>query len=417
MEKPELKIVKKAVRELNKLGLLEEKVDIKLDIDELIKSYMIGIMRVSDLGQEEKINENMLSVYNGCMEYMESLDNSSGNSGEFDREELEEMLSEMDEDELQEFIDEYDLEVEIDADDLGNAVEEVLDAMEEKADNSSDDSSDDNNGNALKNALKKMTAKEVKAFLKENAINIKIKIKDWKDSAEQGKIIAEIIKLSESKKEGDSKPDNSKIREELYKMPVKEVKAFLKEKGIDIKIKIKDWKDSETKTKIVCEIAEKLDAVPVKLPESRDDREEMLQELDYEEIMKFIDDHKLTEEVSEVEEDDFEDEQEDLIEEILDALEEKDKTSAKPKIKKTTGGKRGPQRKTGNTVQEIIARVIKDSEKALTKKEIIDKAVKVREEKGESITSVPNFTNIVLLTGIALGVIKHDTKKDTYKLK
>lgn len=426
MEKPELKSVKKATRELNKLGILEEKIDPKQDIDELIKAYMIGIMRLSDLGKEDKINDNMLSVYNHCRDYMESLDNSfDDGNGEFDREAMEDKLSDMDEDDLQEFIDNNDLEVEVDEDDLESTVEEILDAMEEKAENASGDDSkpdDSEEDHALRKVLEVMSAKEVKAFIKENNIDIKIKAKDWKDTEENKKLIAKIIELSEPKKD-----DNSKIREELYKMSAKEVKAFLKEKSIDIKIKAKDWKDVDKKTKLVIEIAEKLEGSTdtKKLPESREDREEMLQGMNWTETMQFITDYDLTDNVDcDIEEDDFEDEQEDLIEEILDELEDRD--SEKPKVTSTSASKpkpanapkkAGAKRKTGNTVQEIISRVIKNSGKALTKKEIIAQATKVREDAGESTTSIPNFTNIVLLTGQALGVIKHDASKDTYVLK
>lgn len=489
MSKPDAKELKKMSKAVNKLGIAEDKIDIKAPFDTMMDEFLLAMMRIQDKGETDKFTPEMIDFYNVCIEYHDSKD--EGSNDEFDREKLEEELTEMDFEELTEFCEENEIEIEMVEDDFEdeaeNYIEEILDKMEEKlSEGGSDD--DDSEAEKMKAELEKLTVKEFKAYVKEDpelkaAIGT-IKTKEFDDIKAEliGKIIA--IKCPDEK-------ENDILPSELAAMSVKEIKAYLADNGIEIKIKAKDWKDVKAKAEIIKQIilAKMGDDNGSADEYDRDECEEKLNDMDFEQMQAFIDANGLE---VEIDEDDFEDEKEDYIEEILDEMDEKqgddsngksagnkenplaaelgkmdykafkdyikqanlkdkiskfkksdfesskaglieeiielastatgkaDKGSVKAKDKVKTGKKGGTKpalRKAGNTVQEIIARVIKAAKKPMTKDEIIAEATELRKEAGQSITSVANFTNIVLLTGLELGVIVHDKTKDTYKLK
>lgn len=410
---------------------------------------------------------------------------------EFDRDKLETELEDMDFEETEIFIQENDLEIDIDENTFDENQDElvilILDKMEEKS--KPMEGVAVSMKSKIEKELSQMSFKEMKAYVKIDPELNEIKFSKKEFEEDKKSIIDKILEIK-IKPEEDS--DNLELSTSLAEMSYKEIKAFIKEKAIDIEFKIKDWKTDKTRSEIIEKVIAAISPTDNK-PEEKFDREkieEKLSEMDFDEFEEFVEENNLAHEISDLEEETFDKDQEDLIEEVLDVLEEraaeqqeqqpeeKENPLAKelrsmdfkafkdyvksvgmagdiklkkssfendkddlisqilekaltkkeePKTEKAKADKKEPKitppkkslRKEGNTVQEIIARVIKEAKKPLTKDEIIKIVVEKRggDDVEKTTKSTANFLNIVIQACLEMGVMIFDEKKNTYSIK
>ena len=485
------KKLKQLSKEVNKLNISEDKIVINDDLEEMINQFLLAIMRISDKGQEDSLSKEMIDLYYQCCEYHDSKSNDTESNDapeEFDRDKLESDLEEMDFEETETFIQDNDLDIDIDENTFEENQEEliilILDKMESK-------SKESTGGEAIsmKSKIEKellaMSFKELKAYVKiDPELNeIKFSKKDFEEN--KNSVIEKILAIKIKPEE-----DQDSLADELTAMSYKEVKAFIKEKSIDLEFKIKDWKTDDSKAELIKKIISLLgeDSQDSQEEFDREKLEEKLTDMDFDEFKEFVEKNDLEDEISDFDEDSFDKEQEDLIEEVLDVLELREEEKPKSEVKeekenplakelramdfkafkdyvkkvgligdiklkkssfdndkddlikqileKASTKKEEPKsekakketkiippkkslRKEGNTVQEIIARVIRESKKPLTKEEIIKIVVEKRGgDDVEKITkSTANFLNIVIQACMEMGVMLFDEKKKTYSIR
>jgi len=162
-------------------------------------------------------------------------------------------------------------------------------------------------------------------------------------------------KSSDKEKDEKSEDfDRDELEEELETMTAKELKAFVKENDLEIKTKIskKTLEDAieeildtmEAKGSGPSEDKNENDDDEKDVEFDRDELEEILEDLDYKKTKAFIKENDLEIETK-LKKKTFEDDQEDIMEEILDAMEE----AAKEKNKKDTKkDKKGGKEKDGD---------------------------------------------------------------------
>lgn len=454
MELPDISKIKKYSRVLNKLGLHEHKIDLKeKDHKELLRAFMLSMQRIGDLSLDSQIDEEIFNFYDQeCLSYAENQGNDTEESGEFDRDEVESELYDYDFEEIENYIAENEIEIStaLDSDTFGDnqddIIAEILDFMEAREAGKEVDAPHENEcicaEAEAKSKLMDLDFKALKNHIKDNPELKKkfgiIKMADYKSKREA--IINEIIDIefgASAALEGENKSDDiaSGLHEKLYKMDYKSVKAFLKENELKIKIILRNWTNPDEKEKIILEIVEKLS--PVNEVYDRDTEQEKLESLTCEELQAYAEKNGLIDEITDIDPETFDDEQEDLIDQILDVLDyrEEEKSKSKPDPKPDSSkkkespkpatestSKRGKKPSTeysvdGDTNHHCISRAIRDYKGEFSKVEISKIAEADREKLGKSSGSVSSFVNIIITSFFVAGVLTPGKKEGYFTFK
>jgi hypothetical protein len=369
-EKPTLKELKKYSKKLNDQDLLDDPIDLDGEYDDIQQEFIEAMEECEDEGVLAKVKKPIIKFYNGLVDFIEnsqSGDDNGEDGDDFDRDELEEELEDMKLKDLKAYVSDNDLDIDtkITTKTKDEAIEEILDAMEAKAEGgdggtSGDEAEDDNGVADLEETLSEMSVKELRAYAKENGYDVKVTKKTFDDAVEA------IVALAE--KEGDDNGDAD-------------------EDGDDF---------------------------------DRDEMEETLEEMDYKALKAFIKENGLQPETK-LKKKTFDDDQEDIIEEILDELEERaeegdDKPAGKakaPETKKDAPKKGAPQRKKGVAIGDVVAQAyaeIKEKGKAFTPEDVAKKAAAIREDAGE-VPSLPSCRSYSKMVAGALQAMEIVTEK------
>jgi len=150
----DLKTLKKMVKALNKLDLLEDEIEIrKVEEDELRESFIQAIEEIDDNGQTKEVDDEILDFYedlldeeeSGKKEEEEPKKGKKGKKGkkakkgkkgkkekkepDFDEDALREELEDMDMDELEEYIEDNDIKVKVKKkDEEDDVIEKIIEA-------------------------------------------------------------------------------------------------------------------------------------------------------------------------------------------------------------------------------------------------------------------------------------------------
>lgn len=245
-----------------------------------------------------------------------------------------------------------------------------------------------------------------------------------------------IVEATEDNSSDDTTDDiASGWHEKLYKMDYKTVKAFLKENELDIKIILKNWKNPAEKEKIILEIVGCLS--PVETTYDRDTEQEKLESMTCEELQAYVEKNNLVDEITDIDPETFEDEQADLIDQILDVLDyreeeksdpktaenpdpPKEKPDPKPAAKSTS--KRGKKASNdysvdGDTLHHCIARAIRDFKGEFSQEEISRVAEAERTKLGKKPGSVSNYAKMIITACFVMGFLKQGKKSGYFSLK
>jgi len=443
---------------LNKLGLHEHKIDLKQkDHKELLRAFMLSVQRIGDLSLDSQIDEEIFNFYDQeCLSYAENQGSDPEESGEFNRDEVESELYDYDFEEIENYIAENEVEIGTALDEntfednQDEIIAEILDFMEAREAGKEADIPQENEGSSAeaeaKAKLMDLDFKALKNHIKDNPELKKkfgiIKMADYKSKREA--IIDEIIDIefgASAALEEENKSDDitSGLHEKLYKMDYKSVKAFLKENELSIKIILRNWKNPEEKVKTILEIIEKLS--PASEVYNRDTEQEKLESLTCEELQAYVEKNDLIDEITDIDPETFDAEQEDLIDQILDVLdyreEEKSKSESDPKpaakpdsSKKKESpkpaaestSKRGKKPSVeysvdGDTNHHCISRAIRDYKGEFSKVEISKIAEADRKKLGKSSGSVSSFVNIIITSFFVAGVLTPGKKEGYFSFK
>ncbi|MFB5622940.1 MAG: hypothetical protein ACE5RH_03000, partial [Nitrosarchaeum sp.] len=102
----------------------------------------------------------------------------------------------------------------------------------------------DGGDESLSDKLQEMEYKEFKAFVKEKNLELKTKIKKSSFEDDQDELVAEVVALMQSgSEETEPELNEGELQEKLEDMSWKEVKTFCKDNGLDYKPKKSEWKD------------------------------------------------------------------------------------------------------------------------------------------------------------------------------
>jgi len=138
----------------------------------------------------------------------------------------------------------------------------------------------------IRDELEDMEYKEAKKFVKEKNLDmdlIKGKKSEWEDDNED--IVDDIMEALEELDSGNEEEsdedefDEDELRDKLEGMEYKEVKAFVKENNLDVKVKKKIWEDDEDE--VIDSIVEAMKKAPA--PTEPDDPDHDPDEVDEEE--------------------------------------------------------------------------------------------------------------------------------------
>ncbi|MGD9156868.1 MAG: hypothetical protein PVG39_00540 [Desulfobacteraceae bacterium] len=251
-KKVTLEELKKNAKALNKLELTDESVDTDTDdSEELAEDFMNAMEEIDDDGKTDEVDKKIIKFY---VRVMDQFDGES--KGEAGGDDLRDELEDMEIKEVRAYIKENDLEIKtkVTKKNLSKVIDEIM-KLSSKSGNAKGGTKDaksaagDFDRDELEETLTDMEYKEVKAYIKDNGLDIDMpKKKAWEDESED--IIEEILDAMEEKaKSGDAgdaggKFDRDTLEEELGDMEYKEVKAFVKENGLEVDLpKKKDWED------------------------------------------------------------------------------------------------------------------------------------------------------------------------------
>lgn len=442
-KKPDSEELKRYVQMLNGLDIIEEEINPDQNFDDLVHSFNLGIMRVGDMNKDDLLPQEMIYFQNQCIRYENEVEKGSDNiieekgdsknmTNKFDRSSMEDKLEKLDFDDLEEFVSDNEIKIDdMDEDDFSEKqddwIEEILDTLEKREEGGSSNSDD-----GLKAKIEAMDFKELKAFIKEDSELTKyiglLKKKSFKENKES--IINSIIDIIEGGSSESKDKTEEGIRVKLFKMDKKEVKAFLKEKNIDIGIKSKDWKDPAKKDKLILQIADIIEggnSDSKDKPLSEKETKKLLKSMSYDEMLAFAKEKEISEndfDPEDYDEEDFSEEKTEMIKEILEGL--KDTFSEVTSSKKDNSQKETKkpsksfnERKVGETYQELAASVLKEAGKPLTKAEIVEGVMKAKKKVSDKANekSASNFTAVAMQVGIAFDVVEFDEKTEKYSYK
>jgi len=191
---------------------------------------------------------------------------SKGHGKGSDDNELQDLLDELEDldeiDELKDFVEENDLKVKIKRkDDEDDVKAKIIEELEDKL--GSDKGSDDSDLQDLLDELEDLEGvDDLKDFVEENDLDIKVKRKDVKNDEDEvkAKIEAALVKKLGGKGGGDNQLQD--LLDELEDLDdMDELKDFIEENDLKVKIKRKDDED-DVKDKITDELGKKFDDIP-----------------------------------------------------------------------------------------------------------------------------------------------------------
>jgi hypothetical protein len=132
MAKENKKELVKFVKKLNKLELVDE-VEVDGDFDEIKEGFISAIEEIDDDGQIDEVDDKIVTYYESFIEDQPE-EEGEEKTEEKESDELKEELDEMNAKELKAFVEENDLDIDckISKKNLEEAVDEILEAMAEK---------------------------------------------------------------------------------------------------------------------------------------------------------------------------------------------------------------------------------------------------------------------------------------------
>lgn len=246
-KKPEMKELTKMVKALNRAGLIDEidLDDFEDDLNGLADAFCTAIETIDDAKKGDDIPQKVLTYHGKIFEYVESMakNNTSDDSGSND--DLQETLEEMSFKDVKVWVKEHGLDFKVKKGDWEDEPDEVAEKLVELYNAKTPETSNDDSGDeSLSDKLQEMEYKEFKAFVKENNLELKTKIKKSSFEDDQDELVAEVVALMQSGSE-ESEPEfnEGELQEKLEDMSWKEVKAFCKDNGLDYKPKKSEWGD------------------------------------------------------------------------------------------------------------------------------------------------------------------------------
>lgn len=245
-KKPEMKELTKMVKALNKADLTDE---IDLDdyegVDELADAFCSAIETIDDNKKGDDIPEKVLEYHGKIFEYVENMAKNNKNEDSGSDDNLQETLEEMSFKDIKAWVKEQGLDFKVKKGDWEDEPDEVAEKLVELYNAKTPKTSDDDSGDeGLSDKLQEMEYKEFKAFVKKNNLELKTKIKKSSFEDDQDELITEVVALMQGGSE-ESEPEfnEGELQEKLEDMSWKEVKAFCKDNGLDYKPKKSEWED------------------------------------------------------------------------------------------------------------------------------------------------------------------------------
>jgi len=186
----------KHVKNLNKLDLVE-KIQTKGDFEEIKEDFISAIEEIDDDSTIDDVDDEIIDYYESLIE---EPDSSSGNGND-----MQDKLSEMSAKELKAFVKEEDLDIDvkISKNNIDEAIEAILDAVETKNEEGAGDGDSTDDLEELIDAIKEFDdMDDLEDFIEEHDLDIKIKKKDDEDDVKEKITEALEKKMKASKKKG-----------------------------------------------------------------------------------------------------------------------------------------------------------------------------------------------------------------------
>jgi hypothetical protein len=221
----------KNIRGLNKLKLTS-RVSVKGDEEDLLEDFITAIEKIDDDGKIGKVSDSILDFYEE--QIADAAGDGDSDGGDFDADALAEELEDMSLKEMRAYVKDNDIDVgRITTKNKDDKVDEVVEAMEAKSGDDGDDGDDDGeefDADALAEELEDMSLKDMRAFVKENDLDVgRITTKNKADKVD------EIVEAMEEKAEGDDGDDGDDGDEvDLEEMDEDELLDFAEENDIKL---------------------------------------------------------------------------------------------------------------------------------------------------------------------------------------
>lgn len=252
MAKPKLvkKELVKQIRALNKLKLTG-RVSPKGDPEDLLEDFITAIEKIDDDGKISKVKDPILDYYEQFIPEDGDDGGKDDDGGDFDADELTEELEDMSLKEVKAFIEENDLDIKVTKKTLEDKIDDIVEAMEEKAEggDDGDDEPEDFDIEKFEEELDEMSLKEVKALVKEHDLDVgRVTKKNLEDKLE------DIVEAMEEKMEGDGDSGGEKDLEDMDK---DELLEYAEENDIELTERMQN---KFTAARLLKTIKKKMDA-------------------------------------------------------------------------------------------------------------------------------------------------------------
>lgn len=188
----DMKMLKKKAKALNKLGLLEDPLELDQDFETLSDDFVDSMVEIDDDGKLDQVPTGLVEFHEKLLKQVDS-DNVTDEIKEKELQDtLEDALDELEEldeiEELEEFVEEYEIDFDIDGDeeveDLKDKIIKIIRGGSSKGDDDKELDQIESKKAKLKKKLKKMDFRELKNYVRENELEVKVKKKKMDEAIE-----------------------------------------------------------------------------------------------------------------------------------------------------------------------------------------------------------------------------------------
>jgi hypothetical protein len=220
----------KVIRKLNRAKLVDA-VETKGDVNDLAEDFIQAIEEIDDSGKIDKVAQEVIDHYEEVLKIVDGKADAgdddgdgddAGSTADFDEDAVREELEDFDDDakKFRAFIKDNELDYRLKVKDLRDDPDSVIDALVELMAAKADDGGEDDAGDTaefdedeVRETLEDFEddAKQFRAFIKENGLKYRLKVKDLKDDPDTV-IDAIIEEMSSGGAKEKSTPSRSKQR-------------------------------------------------------------------------------------------------------------------------------------------------------------------------------------------------------------
>ena len=248
VKKPDIKDLKKMAKALNETELTDA-IDLDTDdVDELAEGFVSAMEAIDDAKKGDEVPKKIITYHNNLFDYVENLAKNK-NEGEDNMteetnwDELLDELTEMEFKEVKKFVKENGLDFKVNKkdweEDEDEVAEQIIELMKSQATETDAGGNDD-----LETQLNDMDYKAFKKFVKENKLDVKVKKASFDDDHDE--LTEKVVSLmggSSTETEETIEFDEDALTEELEDYDVKQIKAYIKDNGLEYKVKKSTWED------------------------------------------------------------------------------------------------------------------------------------------------------------------------------